>query len=68
MDKVKIGQRIAALRKERGETTIEVAAALNICQSALSMYENGSRVPRDDIKIRISKHFGVPVGEIFFTD
>ena len=31
-----------------------------------SMYENGERIPRDDIKIRIANFFGRSVQEIFF--
>lgn len=37
----------------RGENQEEVAKAVE-WQSALSMYENGSRIPRDEIKIRIA--------------
>lgn len=29
------------------------------------MYERGERVPRDDLKMRIAKYFGVSVQEIF---
>lgn len=68
MDKVKIGQRLAELRKQNGKSAVEVAAAVNISQSALCQYETGARVPRDDIKIRLAKHYGVPVETIFFTD
>lgn len=68
MDKVKIGQRLAELRKQNGKSAVEVAAAVNISQSALCQYETGVRVPRDDIKIRLAKHYGVPVETIFFAD
>lgn len=68
MDKVKIGQRLAELRKQNGKSAVEVAAAVNISRSALCQYETGVRVPRDDIKIRLAKHYGVPVETIFFAD
>lgn len=67
MDKQEIGKRLAALRKESGKTAMEVAAAVGISQSAVSMYESGERIPRDEVKIRLSKFYGVPVEFIFFA-
>ena len=68
MDGLKIGKRLSDLRRERGETTAEVAMAIGSSQSAVSMYESGARIPRDDLKIELSRHFGVPVQQIFFAD
>lgn len=68
MDRIKIGKKLSALRKERGETVFEVANAVGVCQGAVSMYETGARVPRDDIKRKLSKHFGVSIEEIFFAE
>lgn len=66
MDAKKIGNRLIALRKNK--TQEEVARDLNISISALSMYERGERIPRDNIKIRISEYYGVPIYNIFFAD
>jgi putative transcriptional regulator len=30
------------------------------------MYENGQRIPRDEIKMKISQYYGQSVQEIFF--
>ena len=61
-----IGQR---LRELRGETPREnVAKACNISASALSMYENGYRVPKDKVKIKLAKYFGTSVESIFFNE
>lgn len=61
-----IGQR---LRELRGATPREnVAKACNISVSALSMYENGSRIPRDEIKIRIANYYKLSVQCIFFMN
>ena len=68
MDGLKIGKRLSDLRRERGETTAEVAMAIGSSQSAVSMYESGARIPRDNLKIELSRHFGVPVQQIFFAD
>ena len=49
MNKNAIANRLVELRGNRSQE--EVAKAVNISTSALSMYENGSRVPRDEIKM-----------------
>jgi putative transcriptional regulator len=49
-----------------GKSREEVANAVGISVSALRMYENANRVPRDDIKIRIARYYGVSVEELFF--
>ena len=55
------------LREMRGEKSqSEVAKALEISDSALSAYENGDRVPRDEVKVRIANYYGKTVQEIFF--
>ena len=64
MDIKTIADRLVELRGNR--TREEVAAACNISKSALSMYENGSRVPRDEIKIRLAKYYQKSVQHIFF--
>ena len=64
---VAVGQKIAELRINRQESREDAAKALNISASALAMYEQGNRIPRDNIKIRIADHYGVTVGDIFFV-
>lgn len=64
MNPVEIGRRLAELRGSR--TQQEVADAVNISVSAYSMYENGQRIPRDNIKIRLSNYFKKPIYKIFF--
>lgn len=64
MNRKAISKKLISLRGSR--TQDEVASALNISASALSMYECGERIPRDEIKIKIAKYYGVTVGEIFF--
>ena len=50
----------------RGETTREkVAKDLGISLSALCAYEDGKRLPRDEVKIKISEYYGIPGEEIF---
>lgn len=56
------------LSELRGEKTLkEVAREVGISISALTMYENGHRIPRDEIKIKLARYYNKSVEEIFFT-
>jgi transcriptional regulator with XRE-family HTH domain len=64
MQKTKIAEN---LRKARGDEPIkEVAKACNTSVSAIYMYENGERVPKDCTKIALAKHYHKTVQELFF--
>lgn len=55
------------LVEARGEKSRqEVANAVGISLSALSMYENGQRVPRDEIKMALAKEYNKTVQELFY--
>lgn len=61
-----IGQKLISLR---GDKRREVVAADNgISVSSLAMYETNQRIPRDQVKIRLARYYGVTVGEIFYAD
>lgn len=64
MNKDDIGNFLIRLRGNKSRE--EVASALNISVSALAMYENGHRIPRDEIKVRIAEYYNKTVQEIFF--
>ena len=59
-----IGKRLVELRGKR--TQEEVARSIGISTSALSMYECGERIPRDNIKLRIAAYYKKPIHVIFF--
>lgn len=59
-----IGEVMVSLRGEKSQA--KVATDLGISISALSMYENNQRVPRDEIKLLIAQYYGKTVQEIFF--
>ena len=61
-----VGERLRQLRGDESQATI--AAAVGVTKSAWAMYEQNKRGPRDEVKIRIAKHFHKTVGEIFFGD
>ena len=66
VDGKRIGQTIKELRTERGLTETALAKALGISQGAITMYETGNRIPRDEIKIRIAICFERTVESIFY--
>jgi len=64
MDRKYIADTLRRLRGNR--TQDEVAAAIGISKSALSMYEKGERIPRDEIKKKLADYYGRSVQFIFF--
>ena len=58
-----IGERLKRLRGDR--TLKEVSERVGISESALSMYENGARIPRDEIKIKLANYYKKTIQSIF---
>lgn len=56
---VDVGNRIKELRMSQKITQSEFAIRLGVTKSAISSYENGSRLPSYDILIKISRIFKV---------
>ena len=46
----------------------EVAEAVGISASALSMYENAERVPKDEIKVKLSAYYKKSIKWLFYAD
>ena len=65
MNTKKIAENLKELRGKR--SLEEVSKALGISRSALGMYESGKRIPRDEIKVRISRFYQKTVEDIFFA-
>lgn len=66
VDSKVIGNRLRTLR---GERTLQCTAdAIGVSLSAMTMYELGERIPRDEIKVRIAKYYNVGVETIFFDE
>lgn len=65
LDPLSIGKKLRDLRGDKEQKI--VADDVGISVSALSMYENGERIPRDEIKIALSEYYGTTVGALFFT-
>ena len=64
IDAKEIGARLLALR---GDISREfLAKEIEVSVSAIAMYENGERIPRDDIKVKLANFYNRTVQEIFF--
>lgn len=61
-----IGQDLVRLRGAKTRT--EVAEAIGISSSAMQMYENGERMPRDEIKVALANYYDTTVGALFFNE
>lgn len=64
MERTEAGKKLVELRGNKSQE--EVAKAVGITQSALSMYERGERTPRDDVKIKLANYYESDVTFIFF--
>ena len=64
LDKQAIADRLVKLRGKKSRETVAKARGISI--SALAMYEQGERIPRDDIKMKLSKYYKRSVDFIFF--
>ena len=58
-----MNEKLIQLRGNRSQE--EVAKALGISVSALSMYEQGDIIPRDEIKIRMAEYYGISIEALF---
>ena len=65
-DKTVVGERLEKLRGAR--TQREVAEALGVTPMAVSQWENGLRMPSDDMKVKIAAYYKKTVMAIFFKD
>ncbi len=66
LDTKQIGKRLIALRGNR--TQAEVAEAVGASVSAVAMYERGERMPRDEMKVKLSQYFHSSIEDIFFAE
>ena len=54
-----IGSRIAVLRRKKGLSQNQLAKQINVCSSAIGMYEQGRREPDSHIIMELTRIFGV---------
>lgn len=63
-----IGKRLRNLRYRKGVSLTQAASDIGISKSALSMYENDERVPRDGVKVCIARYYGVSIESTFYKN
>ena len=68
LEPIVIGQRIKSLRESMNLSRDNFCKLVGITLSALSMYENGQRVPRDEIKVKIARTLNTSIEALFFTE
>lgn len=66
MNSEQIAKNLIELRGKKSRR--EVCEVVDICVSALGMYERGERVPSDDVKVRLAKYYDTTVSDIFFAE
>ena len=62
------GDKLKTLRELAEESIEETAKKLGVSASSLIAYENGDKIPRDEIKAKMAKHYNVPMSELFGAD
>lgn len=67
VEKKTIGIRLRRLRENKGLSRKYVADACGISLSAVAMFENGLRVPRDATKSKLAELYNCSVETIFFN-
>ena len=60
----RLGRNIAAFRKERGFTQVQLAAHLNISQQHLASFEKGIRKVPSSMLPRLAVLFGISIEEL----
>lgn len=60
-----IGNQIKKYRKINGWTQTQLADKLKIKKAAVSKYENGHRVPKDDILFELAHLFNIKLDDLF---
>lgn len=62
------GDKLKTLRELAEESIEETAEILGVSVSSLVAYENGEKIPRDEIKAKIAEHYNVPITELLRAD
>ena len=62
-----VAEKLIEAREKLNKSQIDVCRDLNIPQSTLSNYEQGTRIPKDDMKIVLAKYYHTSVEDLFFS-
>lgn len=68
IDRKEVARRLRLLRWDKKMNQADLAKALKTSPAAISMYERGERIPRDEIKLRFAEFYEMTVQELFYAD
>ncbi len=58
---MKFKERVRELRKEKGETQVQVATAIGVAEEHYQRYERGASLPSIENAWKLADHFGVSI-------
>lgn len=65
----KLAENIRSLRMAYGESGLELALAIGAdSTSSISQYENGKRIPKRDVLLKIARHYRITENELIYGD
>lgn len=68
IDPVSFGERLAAIRKDRGFTQVELAQRVGMIQALISDYERGKLRPYADVVVRFARALEVTTDQLLGLD
>lgn len=68
MTNKEVGEMIRTRRMARGMTQDELANAIGVTASAIGLFENGKRRPKDEVADAIADVFNIPKWAVYFSE
>jgi len=68
MTNKEVGEMIRTRRMARGMTQDELANAIGVTASAIGLFENGKRRPKDEVAEAIADVFNIPKWAVYFSE
>lgn len=63
-----IGEMIRTRRISRGMTQDDLSAAIGVTASAIGLFENGKRRPKDEVAEAIADVFNIPKWAVYYSE
>lgn len=68
MTNKEVGEMIRTRRMARGMTQDELANAIGVTASAIGLFKNGKRRPKDEVAEAIADIFNIPKWAVYFSE
>lgn len=66
VDYDKTARLLKALRVSAGETVYDLAKILGVSHASVVSYEQGTRRPRDEVKVKYAEHYNKTIEFLFY--